>query len=106
MSRAAPETPPYDPPADALARAALLPEGFYDVLPPDAAHEARVVEVMMAVLARQGYDAKYGARPLRRVIQRTVEDDLSEELIAGRIALGDQVRLRADGEKIVVEKAA
>lgn len=56
MSRAAPEPPRYDPPADPPARAALLPEGFYDVLPPDAAHEARVVETMMGVLARQGYD--------------------------------------------------
>ncbi len=58
-----------------------------------------------ALLAREGYDAKYGARPLRRVIQRTVEDTLSEELIAGRIALGDQVALVTRDGKVVVEKA-
>jgi ATP phosphoribosyltransferase regulatory subunit len=36
--------------------AALLPEGFYDVLPPDAAQEAAVIERMMAVLGGQGFD--------------------------------------------------
>lgn len=58
-----------------------------------------------ALLAQEGYDAKYGARPLRRVIQRTVEDTLSEELIGGNIALGDTVRLVARDGKVVVEKA-
>ena len=47
---------------------------------------------------------KYGARPLRRVIQRTVEDTLSEELIAGRIALGDTVTLKVRDGHIAVEK--
>ena len=55
-------------------------------------------------LAEEGYDAKYGARPLRRVIQRTVEDTLSEELIAGRIALGDTVTLKVRDGHIAVEK--
>ena len=62
-------------------------------------------EEAAALLAQEGYDAKYGARPLRRVIQRTVEDTLSEELIAGRIALGDTVKLVARDGKVVVEKA-
>ena len=62
-------------------------------------------EEAAALLAQEGYDAKYGARPLRRVIQRTVEDTLSEELIAGRIALGDTVKLVARAGKVVVEKA-
>jgi len=62
-------------------------------------------EEAAALLAREGYDAKYGARPLRRVIQRTVEDTLSEELIAGRIALGDTVKLAVRDGKVVVEKA-
>ena len=57
-----------------------------------------------AHLANQGYDAKFGARPLRRVIQRTVEDKLSEELILGRIALGDCVRLQLQDGEITVTK--
>ena len=55
-------------------------------------------------LAREGYDVKFGARPLRRLIQRTVEDTLSEELLGGKIALGDRVRLKVTDGKITVEK--
>lgn len=62
-------------------------------------------EAAAALLAKEGYDAKYGARPLRRVIQRTVEDTLSEELIAGRIALGDTVKLAVEDGKVTVRKA-
>ena len=55
-------------------------------------------------LSRESYDAKYGARPLRRLIQRTVEDTLSEELLAGRIALGDMVHLVVEEDRIAVVK--
>ena len=54
---------------------------------------------VIALLAEEGYDANFGARPLRRTIQRTVEDALSEEIIAGKIALGDQVQLYVDDNK-------
>ena len=57
------------------------------------------------LLAHDGYDPAYGARPLRRTIQRAVEDALSEEIIAGHIALGDDVRLYVNGDhKIGFEK--
>ncbi len=55
---------------------------------------------VVAFLAREGYDASFGARPLRRTIQRSVEDALSEEIIAGHIALGDSVQLRVEDGKI------
>ena len=55
-------------------------------------------------LAKEGYDPKFGARPLRRLIQRTVEDGLSEELLAGRIALGDSVRLVVEEDKIIARR--
>ena len=54
-------------------------------------------------LAQAGFDPQYGARPLRRVIQRTIEDALSEKLIAGEIHLGGTVNMRMDGEQIVFE---
>ena len=54
---------------------------------------------VIALLAEEGYDANYGARPLRRTIQRSVEDALSEEIIAGKIALGDRVELYVDDDK-------
>ena len=54
---------------------------------------------MTKKLAEDGYDPKFGARPLRRLIQRTVEDTLSEELLQGRVSLGQEVRLTVkDGE--------
>ena len=56
-------------------------------------------------LAEDGYDPKFGARPLRRLIQRTVEDTLSEELLQGRLSLGQEVRLTVtDGEIKISEK--
>ena len=42
-------------------------------------------------LIDKGYDEKYGARPLRRAIQRLIEDPLSEELLAGEWTDGDTV---------------
>ncbi len=58
-------------------------------------------ESVIEKLAEEGYDPKYGARPLRRLIQRTVEDTLSEELLTGRIALGQQVMLTVKDGKVV-----
>jgi ATP-dependent Clp protease ATP-binding subunit ClpB len=44
-------------------------------------------------LANSGYDPAYGARPLKRVIQKSVQDVLAERLLAGEINDGDMVRL-------------
>ena len=57
-------------------------------------------------LAKDGYDPKFGARPLRRLIQRTVEDTLSEELLAGNISLGQEVRLTVKDGQIVPESTS
>ena len=53
-------------------------------------------------LSKDGYDPKFGARPLRRLIQRTVEDTLSEELLSGRITLGGAVCLTVEDDKVTV----
>ena len=57
------------------------------------------------LLADKGYDPQYGARPLRRVIQRAVEDALSEEIISGRLRLGDAVNLWVEQNEIRFQKA-
>ncbi len=62
-------------------------------------------EEVVSKLSQEGYDPKFGARPLRRLIQRTVEDALSEELLAGRIALGDGVQLAVTDGSITVLRA-
>ncbi|MBR4333525.1 MAG: ATP-dependent Clp protease ATP-binding subunit, partial [Clostridia bacterium] len=59
---------------------------------------------VVAHLAQAGFDPQFGARPLRRVIQRTIEDALSEKLIAGEIHLGGTVRMAMDGDKITFEQ--
>ena len=50
-----------------------------------------VTDAAKDLLAKQGYDRMYGARPLRRVITSRIEDQLSEELLRGRISRGDTV---------------
>jgi len=54
-----------------------------------------VNEAARSWLADKGYDPAYGARPLKRVIQKNVQDPLAEELLAGRIKDGDTVKLDA-----------
>ena len=56
------------------------------------------------MLIKQGFDPVYGARPLRRVIQKTLEDSLSEEILAGRIKMGDRVVVDAEDGKLVFRK--
>ena len=56
---------------------------------------------VVSYLAKTGYDPKFGARPLRRLIQRTVEDTISEEMLAGNIQLGENLRLYLDDEEQV-----
>ena len=59
----------------------------------------RVTQDAVAHLAQAGYDPAFGARPLRRTIQRAVEDALSEEILAGSVHLGDEVEAYVqDGE--------
>jgi len=56
-------------------------------------------------LANVGYDPTYGARPLKRAIQRYLENGLAEDILAGRFAAGDVVRVEAGEGKLVFGKA-
>lgn len=54
-------------------------------------------------LAKEGFDSMYGARPLRRAIQKYIEDRLSEELLKGSVNKGDSVVIdEKDGELVVL----
>jgi len=53
-------------------------------------------------LAFEGYDPAYGARPLKRVIQREVQDQLAEEILAGKIVDGSDVVVDAGEEHLVL----
>ena len=61
------------------------------------------------MLAREGFDPQYGARPLRRAVQRLVEDPLSEEILLGKFVANDTVVVDVDPEddkKIIFRKGA
>ena len=53
--------------------------------------DLRITPAALDILAEKGYDPEYGARPLRRAIQTTVEDMLSDEIIAGRVGAGEKI---------------
>ncbi|ADU28378.1 ATP-dependent protease ATP-binding subunit ClpC [Evansella cellulosilytica] len=64
--------------------------------------EFELSEEAMAKIADEGFDPEYGARPLRRALQKQVEDRLSEELLRGNIAKGQHVKMDVkDGEYTV-----
>jgi len=56
------------------------------------------------VLAREGYDPIYGARPLKRAIQRLVENPLSKKIIEGEFGKQDTVLVDAKGSELVFSK--
>jgi len=51
------------------------------------------------LLVREGYDPAYGARPLRRTIQRMVQDPLALQILEGKVLPGDHIRVDRDGQK-------
>ncbi|SFB24691.1 MULTISPECIES: ATP-dependent protease ATP-binding subunit ClpC [unclassified Bacillus (in: firmicutes)] len=56
-------------------------------------------------IAKEGYDPEYGARPLRRAIQKHIEDRLSEELLRGTVLTGQNVVIDVDNDEFVVRSA-
>ncbi|HAL60929.1 MAG TPA: ATP-dependent chaperone ClpB [Chloroflexi bacterium] len=56
-------------------------------------------------LAEEGYDPVYGARPLRRVIQRQLADPLAKEVLEGRLSEGDKVKVDLEGGNLIFHKS-
>jgi ATP-dependent Clp protease ATP-binding subunit ClpB len=54
------------------------------------------------LLAHKGYDPDFGARPLKRVIQDKILDELSLQIIEGKVKPGDTVRIDAKNNDVVV----
>ncbi|MEX0644905.1 MAG: ATP-dependent chaperone ClpB [Parvularculaceae bacterium] len=57
-------------------------------------------------LGDQGYDPVYGARPLKRVIQKSLQDPLAELILAGEIADGSTLEVSADGDGLTIDGGA
>ena len=58
----------------------------------------------VAALAKDGFDPQYGARPLRRAIQNTVEDAVAEQMLEGTLTAGDTAHVRLKDGAVVIEK--
>jgi ATP-dependent Clp protease ATP-binding subunit ClpB len=59
----------------------------------------------MQVIGNEGYDPTYGARPLKRVIQRRIQDPLAMALLDGKFGEGDTVVVDAEDGNLVLRKA-
>jgi ATP-dependent Clp protease ATP-binding subunit ClpB len=57
-------------------------------------------------LANEGYDPVFGARPLKRVIQRALQNPLAELLLAGEIMHGSGISVSADENGLVIDRQA
>ncbi|MDE6604905.1 MAG: ATP-dependent Clp protease ATP-binding subunit [Clostridia bacterium] len=63
-----------------------------------------VSDEAMKLIVAKGANKEYGARPLRRALQRMIEDELSERILKGEFAIGDYIDIDADGEKLTFKK--
>lgn len=62
--------------------------------------EVKVSDGVKELIAKEGFDPKYGARPLKRAIQNKIEDLMAEEILSGRIHAGDRVSAGLHKDKI------
>jgi ATP-dependent Clp protease ATP-binding subunit ClpC len=68
------------------------------------------IEIVLDTTAHEfviekGYDPNYGARPMRRAVERYLEDPLAEELLRGNIKAGDRVEVTATDGKLAFHVA-
>jgi ATP-dependent Clp protease ATP-binding subunit ClpC len=66
--------------------------------------DLEITEAAKAIIVKEGYEPKFGARPLRRAVQRLIENPLSNEIIEGKFKPGDKIRADAKDYKIDFEK--
>lgn len=57
-------------------------------------------------IAKEGYNPSYGARPLRRAIQRKLEDALAEQVLMGNFREGDTIKTVMDNDKVIFDKTS
>ncbi|MCM3737713.1 ATP-dependent protease ATP-binding subunit ClpC [Bacillus cytotoxicus] len=67
--------------------------------------DLELTDTAIEAIADKGFDPEYGARPLRRAIQKHVEDRLSEELLKGVVEKGQKVVFDTEGETFVIRSA-
>lgn len=68
--------------------------------------DLEVTREVKELLAADGFDPQFGARPLRRAVQRMIEDPLAEEILLGRFGEGDTIRAEMEDGRIFFTKGA
>ena len=63
-----------------------------------------IAEEAKVALAEEGFSEEYGARPLRRAIQRFIEDEISEAMLEQKLDSGDTIYVYAEDGKVKIEK--
>jgi len=63
-----------------------------------------ITDTLKKVICEQGYSETYGARPLKRMMTKYIEDKISEEILMGNVEQGDLIRLDHVDNKVIVEK--
>ncbi|NLO22632.1 MAG: ATP-dependent Clp protease ATP-binding subunit [Syntrophomonadaceae bacterium] len=71
----------------------------------DNGYEMEIREGARQLIMKEGYDPSYGARPLKRALQKLVEDSISEEILRKTVVPGDKLLVDAVDEKIIIAKA-
>ena len=64
--------------------------------------QLKLTPAALEAIGKAGFDPEYGARPIRRALQKEVEDRLSEALLAGQVSIGSQVTIGAKKGKITL----
>jgi ATP-dependent Clp protease ATP-binding subunit ClpB len=65
-----------------------------------------LTEAAKNLIAEKGYDPVYGARPLKRTIQRLIQDPLAVKVLGGEFKEGDRVEIDADGDELSFQHGA
>ena len=60
----------------------------------DLNYELKLTKKAKNYIAKKGFDENFGARPLKRAIQKYIEDPFAEEIIQGKVGEGDQINAR------------
>jgi ATP-dependent Clp protease ATP-binding subunit ClpB len=86
--------------ADILKRIVAIQVGLVQKRLSDRKIEIELTEAAKELLAEEGFDMVYGARPLKRVIQRDVLNPLASKILAGEVKEGSRIIVDAEGRKL------
>ena len=93
--------------ADTLEKKEIVVQKLIKEVKDEAKDNEITIDVSEGVkefILEKGYDEKYGARPLRRCIERNIEDVIAEEYLRGKVKSGDNIKLEMKEEKVNIVK--